>query len=135
MRSPLARHPSPLTRPSLRSFTQVIPRADGLFVPGTHKFKVACNLWALNGYDGSLEAIAGAPNQTMRKPLAEYLKNILRGRKHHGLGCRLTRKWAELPPGQTELPPEVAFPARAVEKRARPGPALEGGSLPRMMPM
>ena len=62
----------------------------------------------------------------MLKPLAEYIKNILRGRKAWGLKIKLSGKWAELPKGTVELTNEQAFPRRQGVKRVRPMADAEG---------
>ena len=65
--------------------------------------------------------VLGGPNATMEKPLAEYVKNILRGRDRWGVSVRLTKLWAQLPAGQLELSDEDAMPRRSA-RRARAPP-------------
>jgi len=130
--------PSPLgpaaaykcTQPCGR-FEEPLPRDDGTYVPGNRVFKLSGNLWALNPYYGTLVKIPGAPNLSMEKPIAEHVKNVLRGRQAFGLTHGLTRKWAQLPKGKRELSATASLPARNV-KRARPGPVAPGDAVPRM---
>ena len=109
-----------------------LPRADGVFVPGKHCFGVMGNLWMVNGYYGSLDDLPGAPNLTMRKPIAEHVKSVLRGRQPWGVKHKLTHKWAQLPKGKSELKGAAAMPMRRGAKRARAPPLNAGDEKPRM---
>ena len=88
-------------------------------------------MWGINGVTGELKPILGGDNAAMKKPIAEYVKNILRGRAPWGLKVRLSGAFAQLPPGCTRLTNAEAMPRKAV-KRARAGPQVEGGAAPRM---
>ena len=70
----------------------------------------------------------------MLKPLGEYLKGVLRGRKAWGFKHRLQTRWAELPRGHMELSIEDAMPRKCV-KRARVGPQTGGVAAPAMLPL
>ena len=64
------------------------------------------------------------PNETCKKPIAEHVKNIMRGRKAWGLNHQLQEKWAELPPSQPVLSAADAFeePEQRMAKRKREAP-------------
>ena len=113
-------------------FTEPIPREDAAFVPGRRCFTISGNAWLLNGYYGTLVDIPGAPNASMRKPIAEHVKAVLRGRAPWGLRHRLTKTWAQLPSGKLELSADAAMPKRRGAKRARSGPSALGEAPPQM---
>ena len=119
--------------PLLLTFSEPVPRDDGVFVPGA-SFTLTGNVWVFNGRTGAALAAPGLPNATMLAPLREYLKNLLRGRARWGLKHRLTTTWAELPTKEEELPAEVAQPRRSV-KRARAAPSTGGDAPPAMRPL
>ena len=83
--------------PARRRYEEPLPRADGAFVPGIRKFTIQCNIWTLNGLLGRINGIEGAENAKVRQPIADYVKNVLRGRKNHGLKHVLEKEWAKLP--------------------------------------
>ena len=116
--------------PFVLSYTEPNPRPDGLFVPGA-KFTVTGHVWVFHGRTGAMLPLPGMPNETMHRPLGEYLKEVLRGRKAWGLKHRLQDTWAELPSGRMELSIEQAMPKLRV-KRARAGPQLGGEAAPAM---
>ena len=72
-------------------------------MPGPRKFTIQCHLWSLHGLQGRLNGIEGGPNATVLKPIADYVKNILLGRKNHGLKHVLQKEWAKLPAQQLHL--------------------------------
>ena len=72
-----------------------------------------------------MNGIEGGPNATVRQSLSDYVKNILLGRKNHGLKHVLQKEWAKLPAHQLHLTKEAAMP-RAAVKRARAGPRAPG---------
>ena len=92
----------PLSRRRLpaRRYEEPLPRADGAFQPGIRRFTIQCNIWTLNGLLGRLNGIEGGPNATVRKPIADYVKNVLKGRKAHGIKHVLQKEWAQLPANQ-----------------------------------
>ena len=104
-----------------RRFEEPRPREDGAFVPGPRKFTIQCHIWSLHGLQGRLNGIEGGPNSTVRKPIADYVKNVLKGRKAHGIKHVLQKEWAQLPPNQLHLTKEAAMPRAASAKRARVG--------------
>ena len=116
--------------PLVLSFTEPLPRDDGVYVPGA-SFTLTGNVWIFAGRDGAPLPSPGLPNATMLAPLREYLKNVLRGRARWGLKHRLTTSWAELPTARTALTKEEAQPRRAV-KRMRVGPSTGGEAPPAM---
>ena len=116
--------------PLLLTFTEPVPRDDGVYVPGA-SFTLTGNVWVFNGRDGAPQPAPGLPNKTMLAPLREYLKNVLRGRARWGLKHRLTCSWAELPTAREALSTEEAQPRRSV-KRARVGPSTGGEAAPAM---
>ena len=116
--------------PLMLSFTEPVPRDDGVYVPGA-SFTVTGNVWIFAGRDGAPLPSPGLPNATMLAPLREYLKNVLRGRARWGLKHRLTTSWAELPTARKALTKAEAQPRRSV-KRTRVGPS-SGGEAPRAM--
>ena len=119
--------------PFVLSYVEPTPRADGLYVPGA-KFTVTGSVWIFNGTTGAPMPAPGLPNETMLKPLGEYLKGVLRGRKAWGFKHRLQTRWAELPRGHMELSIEDAMPRKCV-KRARVGPQTGGVAAPAMLPL
>ena len=116
--------------PLLISYTEPVPRDDGLYVPGA-AFTLTGNIWIFQGRDGAPRPAPGLPNATMLAPIREYLKNILRGRACWGLKHRLAEKWAELPVSRSVLTSEEAQPRRRV-KRMRVGPSAGGEAPPAM---
>ena len=79
-------HHSPITP---RRYQQPIPRPDGAFVEGVHKFTLQFNVWKIFGHNGDVQGEAGMPNATCKKPICEHVKNVLRGRKAWGLRHQL----------------------------------------------
>ena len=122
----------PLSRRRLpaRRYEEPLPRADGAFQPGIRRFTIQCNIWTLNGLLGRLNGIEGGPNATVRKPIADYVKNVLKGRKAHGIKHVLQKEWAQLPANQLHLTKEVAMPRAAGAKRARAGWRAPGEAAP-----
>ena len=116
--------------PLLLTFTEPVPRDDGVYVPGA-SFTLTGNVWIFNGRDGAPLPSPGLPNATMLAPLREYVKNVLRGRARWGLKHRLTDSWAELPTARAALSKDKAQPRRAV-KRMRAG-VTTGGEVPPAM--
>mmetsp|Transcript_74750 Transcript_74750/g.206168 ORF Transcript_74750/g.206168 Transcript_74750/m.206168 type:complete len:161 (+) Transcript_74750:82-564(+) len=82
--------------PGVISFTEPIPREDGVFVAGPRTFKFTANLWGINGMTGELKPILSGDNAAMKQRIAEYVKNILRGRVPWGLKVRLSGAFALL---------------------------------------
>ena len=116
--------------PLMLSFTEPVPRDDGVYVPGA-SFTVTGNVWIFAGRDGAPLPSPGLRNATMLAPLREYLKNVLRGRARWGLKHRLTTSWAELPTARKALTKAEAQPRRSV-KRTRVGPSSGGEAPPAM---
>jgi len=116
--------------PLVLSFTEPVPRDDGVYVPGA-SFTLTGNVWIFGGRDGAPLPSPGLPNATMLAPLCEYLKNVLRGRARWGLKHRLTTSWAELPTARKSLSKDEAQPRRSV-KRMRVGPSSGGEAPPAM---
>ena len=84
-------------------------------------------MWGLNGATGALVGIAGKQNDAIRKPLAAYVKDVLRGREKWGMKHRLAKLWAQN--RKLELSAAEAMPRRSV-KRARSAPPA--GDVPKM---
>lgn len=105
-----------------------MPRRDGTFVPGKREFTIQANLIAVNGISGALKELLGAPLETLKGILPEYIKNVLRGRAAWGLKHRLTRKWAELPAQKRALTMAECMPrvAKRAANNARVPPLAEG---------
>lgn len=99
---------------------------------GSREFSITGCVWGLNGTTGALKPVLGGDNLSVKKPLAEYIKNILRGRKHHGFKVKLTREWAELAESKLRLGMPQALPRHDV-KKARAGPQLMAGRLSAML--
>ena len=68
-----------------------------------------------------MNGIEGAENAKVRQPIADYVKNVLKGRKAHGIKHVLQKEWAQLPANQLHLTKEAAMPRAAGAKRARTG--------------
>ena len=116
----------PKPRPGL------VCRVGGAFQPGKREFNITCHVWSLNGMIGRMNGIEGAPNITVKDDIAEYVKNILRGRKAWGLKHFLQKEWAKLPQGELVLDKEAAMPRAAGHKRARAGWRKSGEGAPSM---
>ena len=101
------------------------PRADGRFVKGFRAFKLIGNVWKVLGHNGDVVGEAGMPNATCKKPIAEHVKNILRGRAAWGLVHPLQAVWAQLPSNELVLSDAAALPQCAAERAE--GGAGEGG--------
>jgi len=106
-----------LTPCLLGRYEEPLPRADGFFVPGTHKFTASFNVWGVNGIDGDVLGDAGAQNETMRAPIAEHVKNLLRGRERWGVKHRLTPKWSQLSKGKLKLTGRAAVQSKRARKQ------------------
>ena len=126
VRSPLLR--TTLTRALVLSpvrsgrYVEPKPRADGLFAKGHREFKLIFNVWKILGHNGDVVGEAGMPNATCKKPIAEHVKNVLRGRKAWGLEHPLQENWAQLPAGQLVLSNAAALPACAPKRARAEGP-------------
>ena len=64
-----------------------------------------------------MEGPPGAQNETLTAPIAEHVKNTLRGRRAWGLQHGLSDTWAELPRGKVVLSKAVAFPGPLAKRR------------------
>ena len=117
--------------PGMLRFTEPLPRGDGAYVPGPREFKIEGNVYGMNGATGRMKGVLGGQNKSARHPLAEYAKNILRGRARHGLKVRLTKEWAQLPKGELELAITKALPRHDVRK-VRAGPQSSSAPAPTM---
>ena len=73
---------------------------------------MSCNVWSLNGMRGRLNGIEVGPNLQIKEEIAEYVKNILRGRKSWGLMHFLQKEWAKLPKGELVLRTSCAAASR-----------------------
>ena len=120
--------PAALTRALVPSpvrsgrYVEPKPRADGLFAKGHREFKLIFNVWKILGHNGDVVGEAGMPNATCKKPIAEHVKNVLRGRKAWGLEHPLQENWAQLPAGQLVLSNAAALPACAPKRARAEGP-------------
>ena len=133
---------APHTAPKLTAVSLIVcrfeeprPGDDDAYVLGKRTFTLCGNLWSLNGVFGNLNEIPGGPNATMRKPIAEHVKNVLRGREPWGLKHRLTKDWAQLAAGKLELKAKVAMRKKDGAKRARAGPLEPGDEPPAKGPL
>ena len=89
---------------------------------GLHKFTIEGDVYRVNGKTGEVDGAEGSQNKTMRAPIGEHVKNLLRGRHAWGLRHGLQEAWAELPRGQMVLTGAAAMPGPAA-KRVRRGVA------------
>ena len=110
------------------------PRADGRFVKGFRQFRARGNVWKVLGHNGDVVGEAGMPNATCKKPIAEHVKNILRGRAAWGLVHPLQAVWAQLPSNELVLSDAAALPQCAAKRARKAAPvkavtmaALESG--------
>jgi hypothetical protein len=103
---------------TLHRFTEPLPREDKAYACGPRTLEVILKLWRIMGGNGEVRGEADLDNATYRKPIAEHVKNILRGREKWGLRHRLAKAWAQLPAGKLELSDEAAYRVRA-RKRGR----------------
>lgn len=85
-----------------------------MFVPGKRTFTFECNVWGVCGVTGAMQKVLGAENEMIKFRLAEYVKNVLRGREKWGMKVRLTEVWAQLPKNQRTLRAAVAMPKATV---------------------
>ena len=118
--------------PWVACLDEPVPAADGAFVPGRREFSITSKLWGVNGATGALKAILGEDNEYMAPEIAEYVKNILRGRARWGLKVKLSKAaFSQAGKKKLRLTKAEAFP-RASIARARAGPSTCGDAPPQM---
>ena len=77
----------------------------GQFITGRCTFKLTFNVWTINGVKGNINPVVGGPNLTMELPIAEYVKNVLRGRERWGVHTRIIASYASPRHGRSSLGP------------------------------
>ena len=93
-------------------------RADGIPTAGVHRTTIEFDFWKLHGKTGELSGAAGLSIKSLKSPITEHIKEILRGRKEWGIKHILAENWAELPAGTNALSYEASMPGPSA-KRAR----------------